>query len=525
MNDSTNQDRGPTPSRRQTAASGRKDHRHLGPTSDSQVSAPEIVKPDVLLRTLDGLIEDVRAASSGTVPATDGTAFSSCAANLSHYLALRRHDIRPIQSGLAMLGLSSLGRLEGHVLPALQATRASLAAVIGTAARERPAPETFFAGERCLAGRRERLFGKADSARRCAIMVTCPSSAADDPGFTEALVERQIEALRINCAHDGPDEWRRMIEHARAAGRANGHQTRVFMDLAGPKIRTGDVKRVGKRLGVGDHFMIVPEGGLAGTTGKDRRISRAECTLEKALRTSAVGDHVYYDDGKLGGVIEEVSSDGLLIGIEQCPPKGVKLKPEKGLNFPDADFGIAALTEKDREDLRVIAGHADGVQYSFVQSAGDVRQLQAALAEIREDWRELALVLKIETLQAIDNLPEIIVQAASAQPTAIMIARGDLAVEIGFARMAEMQEEILWLAEAAHVPVIWATQVLESLVKSGRPSRGEMTDAAMASRAECVMLNKGPFLLDAIDMLDRLLDRMSDHQHKKTARLRALKSW
>jgi pyruvate kinase len=103
-----------------------------------------------------------------------------------------------------------------------------------------------------------------------------------------------------------------------------------------------------------------------------------------------------------------------------------------------------------------------------------------------------------------------------------MIARGDLAVEIGYARMAEIQEEILWLCEAAHVPVIWATQVLEGLVKQNFPSRAEMTDAAMANRAECVMLNKGPFVLDAIAVLDNVVEKMQAHQQKKTSQLRAL---
>jgi pyruvate kinase len=106
-----------------------------------------------------------------------------------------------------------------------------------------------------------------------------------------------------------------------------------------------------------------------------------------------------------------------------------------------------------------------------------------------------------------------------------MIARGDLAVELGYERMAEIQEEILWLAEAAHVPVIWATQVLENLVRNGEPSRGEMTDAAMAARAECVMLNKGPYVVEAVLVLDRLLTRMAEHQTKKTPRLRALKAF
>ena len=106
-----------------------------------------------------------------------------------------------------------------------------------------------------------------------------------------------------------------------------------------------------------------------------------------------------------------------------------------------------------------------------------------------------------------------------------MIARGDLAVEVGYERMAEIQEEILWLCEAAHVPAIWATQVLEQFVKAGIPSRAEMTDAAMSERAECVMLNKGPFVAQAITILDDVLTRMQAHQSKKTPQLRALHSW
>ena len=104
-----------------------------------------------------------------------------------------------------------------------------------------------------------------------------------------------------------------------------------------------------------------------------------------------------------------------------------------------------------------------------------------------------------------------------------MIARGDLAVEIGYEQLAETQEEIMWLCESAHVPVIWATQVLEGLVKQNMPSRAEVTDAAMAERAECVMLNKGPFVLDAIDVLDHVVARMQSHQHKKSSRMRILR--
>ncbi len=166
------------------------------------------------------------------------------------------------------------------------------------------------------------------------------------------------------------------------------------------------------------------------------------------------------------------------------------------------------------------------VGYSFVQSAADIALLQDELAARRGPAaREIGIVAKIETPRAVRNLPGIIVEAAGRQPFAVMIARGDLGVEIGFTRLAEIQEEMLWLCEAAHVPVIWATEVLSSLVKKGLPTRGEMTDAAMAARAECVMLNKGPHIAEAIACLDSLFARMAEHQTKKTPRLRALKSW
>ena len=134
-------------------------------------------------------------------------------------------------------------------------------------------------------------------------------------------------------------------------------------------------------------------------------------------------------------------------------------------------------------------------------------------------------MLKIETPLAIRNLPRLIIQAGGAMPVAVMIARGDLAVEIGFERLSEMQEEILWLCEAAHVPVVWATQVLDSLVKDGTASRAETTDAAMGQRAECVMLNKGPHLAEAVIFLNQILHRMDRHQSKKSARLGPLQSW
>ena len=155
-------------------------------------------------------------------------------------------------------------------------------------------------------------------------------------------------------------------------------------------------------------------------------------------------------------------------------------------------------------------------------------------ADVRVARRELdacgaartGLIPKIETAQGFQHLPAMRLEGLQGgRPIGVMIARGDLAVEIGPERLAEVQEEILWVCEAAHVPAIWATQVLEDLAKHGFPSRAEVTDAAMGARAECVMLNKGPQIVEAITMLDSILRRMAEHQRKKTPLLRPLRAW
>jgi pyruvate kinase len=152
--------------------------------------------------------------------------------------------------------------------------------------------------------------------------------------------------------------------------------------------------------------------------------------------------------------------------------------------------------------------------------AGRVAELQRRLVELGRG--DLGLVLKIETRRAFEALPAMLLQLLHSERAGVMIARGDLAVECGYERLAEVQEEILWVCEAAHLPVIWATEVLDRLAKKGRPTRAEITDAAMSSRAECVMLNKGPYITRAVKTLDDILRRMAGHHSKKSQVLRPL---
>ena len=247
------------------------------------------------------------------------------------------------------------------------------------------------------------------------------------------------------------------------------------------------------------------------------------CSLTEVFQRARSGDRVMLDDGKIGGVIESVTNDEIAITVTDVRPGGVNLRAGKGINLPDTDLGLEALTPKDLKDLAFVAGCADMVSLSFVRRPDDVAQLQHELRRL--DAVDLGIVLKIENTAAFENLPELLLQAMRSARVGVMIARGDLAVEIGFERLSEVQEEIMWVCEAAHVPVIWATQVLDTLARTGHPSRAEITDAAMSARAECVMLNKGPFITDAVSMLDSILTRMGGHHDKKRSLLRRLHAW
>jgi pyruvate kinase len=245
------------------------------------------------------------------------------------------------------------------------------------------------------------------------------------------------------------------------------------------------------------------------------------CTIPEVFDDVRPGEPIWFDDGKIGGIVEKIDDERVVVGIRQARAAGEKLRGDKGINLPESRLKLPAMTPQDVEDLKFVANNADVVELSFANSAKDVALLQRHLKRI--GGRDPAIVLKIETRRGFENLPEMLLTAMRSPRCGVMIARGDLAVECGFERLAEVQEEILWICEAAHVPVIWATQVLENLAKEGMPSRAEITDAAMGDRAECVMLNKGLHVVSAVQVLDHILRRMQSHQTKKRALLRELR--
>ncbi len=364
-------------------------------------------------------------------------------------------------------------------------------------------------------------------------MATLPSTTANNYKNIQDLLHKGINCVRINCAHDSPETWGTIISYVRRAEAQTGQRCKIMMDLAGAKPRLERVMAPYgyKHIFPGDRLLLrreLPDFELQNDYNSlTPGCWQATITIPSIIDSLKIGANVWIDEGRIGGYVECLMPEGGVLKITHARDKGEKISADKGLNFPDTSLKLSPLTDKDKEDLDFIATHADIVGYSFVQEIADIELLQQEL-EARQHKRshhEIALVAKIETPQAIKNLPELIVRAAGKQPFGVMIARGDLAVEIGYQRLAQMQEEILCLCEAAHVPVIWATQVLEQFVKKGVPSRAEMTDAAMAERAECVMLKKGSLQAQAVTILDDVLKRMQEHQSKKTSQLRTLHSW
>jgi len=559
------------------------------------------------------------------------------AANLIHYVALRRQDIRVIQEELELMGISSLGRPESHVLYNIDAVIRILQRLARESAMIEPAVDGVspLDGRKLLRTNTEALFGPSEPGREVRMMATMPSEAALDYPLVRDMVAAGMDCMRINCAHDSESAWLAMVENLRRAEKEVGRKCKVLMDIAGPKLRTGKLEpgpqvmrikperdaygRVTRPATVyfssasspqpisdefapvlhvesewlqmlqsGDVISLVDSRGssrtlsvivgrgrtvraetrkttylssttrlvtrkrgrinstlitniphlenpillrrgdtlvvtaaqTAGKTAHRGQPARIPCTFPEALQFVKVGERIWFDDGKIGGVVKVASSAELRVEVTIAASGGTKLRADKGINLPDTNLKLPPFTPKDLQDLRFIIAHADMVGYSFVRSSDDLRMLRAELEKLGK--AEVPIIIKVETARAFEQLPTLLLESMRSRVSGVMIARGDLAVECGYERLAEVQEEILWMSEAAHMPTIWATQVLEGLTKSGTPSRAEVTDAAMGERSECVMLNKGPHLVQALTALNSILRRMQAHQVKKRSMMRRL---
>lgn len=577
-----------------------------------------------------------------------GRHYYASARNLLHYMGFRSLDVANLQEGLASSGLSGLEGCEAHTLASLNTLGTILFSLLTNSqnncscldgeTRRRCIPSvsipewqsvvqnkgtsatdvvlngtehiSYEAGNFMLSKHAEALLGSSPPERNTVIMVTLPSEAAEDDKLIRHLLLSGMNVARINCAHDSPEVWKKMVQKVRFFAELLEMPCRVSFDLTRPKLRTGPmqpgpsvlkikptkdslghvvapacvwiaeegVRPSGQRIpdvcvpiipspgwtkkiqsgdaikfkdarGRSRELRVMEKGsdpsragifaecwavsyiepGCALTVlgydgqrlnlnvgqlpeveqaillrpgdklllkrdhvlGSPAQVDKAgkvvvpasvTCTLDKVFDVAKLGQPVKFDDGKIGGVIGSVSPSEICVTITEAGGhKGRKLKGEKAINFPESDLSLNGLTVKDAEDLDFVVANADMLALSFVNGPADVRALQDELARRGAD--EIGIVVKIETELGFQSLPSILLQTmVTMNPVGVMVARGDMAVECGWQRLAEIQDQILLLCEAAHVPTIWATQVLEELAKSGLPSRAEITDAASGSR-------------------------------------------
>jgi len=440
--------------------------------------------------------------------------FRNSAINLVDYLALRSQDIEMLQKQLHYMGLSSLASSESHI-------KAQVISIMGWLGYEKTTTDKLNAssGFKQLQQNIATLLGKSGMDEAPPIMVTFDTHFAEDFQLMCDLLKNGMQVARINCAHDDEQTWIKMIENLKKAVAEMSLPCKLYMDIAGPKIRTqiiGKKHKHGKlKVDFGDEITLTDPKQKAVKGEKNIR-----CTLPGIVEKLKPEQRVFFDDGLFEAVVQRVNGKQACLKIIRIPAKKPVIKSEKGINFPDTIFQINPITEYDKKCLPFIVKYADMVGFSFVNSAKDMQELQIQLSSLTKP--ELPIVAKIETNQAVNNLPSIILQGMKHNLMGIMIARGDLAVEIGFERMSEIQDEIVWICEAAHTPVIWATQVLENMNKYGFATRSEITDAAHAAEADCVMINKGRHTIEVLKTLHDILSRSRKNNFKNRRLFRKL---
>lgn len=335
--------------------------------------------------------------------------------------------------------------------------------------------------------------------RRTKIIATLgPASAT--PEMIDKLLAAGVDLVRLNMSHGDHAGHRKMVEHIRAAAaRANRHIA-ILMDLCGPKIRVGRFEGDGIDLRRGDKVIVT----AAAVTGRAGLIPSQYKTIAKDVTK---GERILLDDGKLE--LRVLSSDGKEVQCEVV--QGGRLTNNKGMNLPDSDLSTTALTSKDKRDAELaIELGVDFLALSFVRAAKDVQQLQRFLAKHKAD---IPIISKIERPEAVEHMDEII-QASYG----IMVARGDLGIELPAEQVPLIQRELIDRARQCAVPVIVATQMLESMLSATRPTRAEVGDVANAAlcSADAVMLSgetaSGQFPVEAVQTMDKILREIENHQ-------------
>jgi pyruvate kinase len=326
--------------------------------------------------------------------------------------------------------------------------------------------------------------------------------ASESPEMLARLIRAGLNVARLNFSHGEFSKHAEVIQRIRAAAQEAGRRVAIMADLPGPKMRLGKIDPEPIQLVPGDHFTLTSEE----IVGNAQRVSM---TFEPLPRVVKPGNRLFLNDGLVQLVVERVVGND----VECLVAVGGELRSRKGLNLPGIQLGISAFTERDHECLEfALAAGVDAVSQSFVERAADIEAVRAAAAKL---GRVPFIIAKIERSDALEHYEEILTVADG-----IMVARGDLGVEVPIEAIAHLQKQLIAKANLAGKPVITATQMLESMVSSRLPTRAEATDVANAilDGTDCVMLSgesaMGKFPEEAVTMLAKIAAFTETHRSR-----------
>jgi pyruvate kinase len=331
-------------------------------------------------------------------------------------------------------------------------------------------------------------------------IVATVGPASRDPKLLERLVEAGVNVFRLNFSHGTHEEHLAVMKAVREIAKRTGRAIALLQDLSGPKIRTGKVRNNGVELADGARIVITTDESIEGTP------ERISTTYDPLPRDVVKGDKILLDDGNLE--LKVLSTQGEEVTCEVV--HGGLLKSNKGMNLPNAKLSAPARTEKDRRDLDF--GVKNGVDYvalSFVRQASDVEECKALIAAMGADTPVIA---KIEKREAINDLPQIL-----DVTDGVMVARGDLGVELSTEEVPTLQKRIIEMANGAGKVVITATQMLESMIENPRPTRAEASDVANAivDGTDAVMLSaetaSGRYPVESVETMARIARHTEEH--------------
>ncbi len=335
--------------------------------------------------------------------------------------------------------------------------------------------------------------------RRTKIVCTIGPSCNTKKKIKELLLHG-MNVARVNFSHGTHKDHAQVIKYIREASEEYQYSVPVLMDLQGPKIRVGTMKDGGQHLETGSTITITGDD----VTGTNELIP---IDYKKLLQEAEVGNTILLDDGLLEFKITEKLSDSLKAKVVV----GGILKSRKGVNLPNVQISVPSLTEKDIKDLEFgISQDVDLIALSFVRSAKDIRDI---ISRVRAAGSQAAIIAKIEKPEALDVIDEIIEEADG-----IMVARGDLGIEIPTEQVPVVQKMIIEKCRSAGKPVITATQMLDSMIENPRPTRAESSDVANAvlDGTDAVMLSgetaAGKYPMEAVNVMARICRSIEDNR-------------